>query len=120
MARQPFSKEQKLLSSAQFDAVFKGNRDPVKLKEFLFLMKPNSIDTNRLGIVISKKNIPLSVRRNRIKRQIRECFRTILDPNLGIDIVVLPRPAANFAKDNWTFLENVFLSLNKLKKEAKN
>lgn len=47
----------------------------------------------RLGIAVSKRNLRLAVERNRIKRLVRESFRTSGIRDLGLDIVVLPRAA---------------------------
>ena len=67
----------------------------LKTKEFLFLLKGNLMEENRLGIIVGKKHVPLSVERNRLRRLIREGFRTILDPELRIDLIVLVRPGIN-------------------------
>ncbi len=48
----------------------------------------------RLGVVVSKKVSKLAVRRNRIKRLMREVFRCKSHP-LGFDFVVIAKPAAN-------------------------
>ena len=48
--------------------------------------------TARLGIAVSKRNLRLAVERNRIKRLVRESFRTSGIRDLSLDIVVLPRP----------------------------
>lgn len=45
----------------------------------------------RLGIAVSKRNIRLAVERNRIKRLVRESFRTSSIRDLALDIVILPR-----------------------------
>lgn len=48
----------------------------------------------RLGLAISKKHARLAVQRNRIKRQVREVFRTNYDALAAGDYVILNRPAA--------------------------
>jgi len=45
--------------------------------------------------VIGKKTSPLAVNRNKIKRLVRESFRTTFNHFLGVDIVVVSRPPAN-------------------------
>jgi ribonuclease P protein component len=53
---------------------------------------------SRLGLVVARK-VGNAVRRNRVKRLCRECFRTC--PNLvppGIDLVVIARPGADALK----------------------
>ena len=70
------------------------------------------MEENRLGIIVGKKYVPLSVERNRLRRLIREGFRTILNPSLGIDLIVLVRPGINKNKKHWFLLKNLFLSVN--------
>ena len=70
------------------------------------------MEENRLGIVVAKKNVPLSVERNRIRRLIREGFRTILNPRMGLDLIVLVRPGVSQNKKHWLLLKNLFLSIN--------
>jgi len=70
------------------------------------------MEENRLGIIVSKKHVPLSVERNRLKRLIREGFRTILNPRMGIDLIVLVRPGINKNNNHWLLLKNLFLSVN--------
>jgi ribonuclease P protein component len=49
----------------------------------------------RLGLVVAR-SVGSAVRRNRVKRLCRECFRTLpsLLPN-GVDLVVIARPGAH-------------------------
>ena len=109
---QSFSSKNKLTNTAQFDEVFKKRSKTLKTAEFLFLLKDNLMDKNRLGIVVGKKNVPLSVDRSKLRRLIREGFRTMLPPALGIDLVVLVKPAANQSKNVWPSLKYLFLSVN--------
>ncbi|MGB1192376.1 MAG: ribonuclease P protein component, partial [Pseudomonadales bacterium] len=53
-------------------------------KYFTFLSTSNQQTKQRLGLVIAKKHIPLSVNRNKIKRAIREVFRQPLDQKTAI------------------------------------
>jgi len=57
----------------------------------MFLAKDNGRGFNRLGLVISKKNVQHAVDRNRIKRHIRETFRQLQAPDRGMDVIVLAR-----------------------------
>ena len=79
----------------------------------LFLAKPNHQGFNRLGMVVSKKSVPLAVHRNRIKRQIRESFRkTLTDNPVSLDIVVLTRAKAGSASDLGHMLADSFENLS--------
>ncbi len=109
---QRFSSKNRLTNTAQFDDVFKKASKTVKTKEFLFLLKNNFIEENRLGIIVGKKDVPLSVERNRLRRLIREGFRTVLNPRLSLDLIVLVRPGVKENKNHWFLLKNLFLSLN--------
>ena len=109
---QRFSSKNRLANTSQFDEVFKKSSKTLKTREFLFLLKGNLMEENRLGIIVGKKHVPLSVERNRLKRLIREGFRTILKPGLGIDLLVLVRPGVNNNNNHWLLLKNLFLSVN--------
>jgi len=58
---------------------------------FTVLSIRNKLDHPRLGLAIAKKNIKQAVRRNKIKRAVRESFRLNQHQLGNIDIVVLAR-----------------------------
>jgi ribonuclease P protein component len=86
-----FSREKRLLTPRQFKAVFDSPSGKVPGKNVLLLARNNELDHPRLGLVIGKKSVKLSVERNRLKRQIRESFRLNQDNLVGWDIVVVAR-----------------------------
>ena len=49
---------------------------------------PNLFDYHRLGFVIGKKTEKRAVRRNYMRRSIREVLKVILPPNFSFDIVI--------------------------------
>jgi ribonuclease P protein component len=86
-----FGREKRLLTPRQFKAVFDSPNGKVPGKNVLLLARDNELDHPRLGLVIGKKSVKLSVERNRLKRQIRESFRLSQDSLVGWDIVVVAR-----------------------------
>ena len=76
--------------------------------------KNNCLGHPRLGIVVSKRISKSAVIRNKIKRILRESFRTSMIRNENLDIVlIVTRP---FDKLNSSFceqLKNAFLSVEK-------
>ncbi len=86
-----FSREKRLLTPRQFKTVFDSPTGKVPGRNVLLLARDNDLDHPRLGLVIGKKSVKLSVERNRLKRQIRESFRLNQDSLIGWDIVVVAR-----------------------------
>ena len=117
MANQPkpnqsFSLKCRLAHSYEFDAVFDKNEAQVNSASLLLLAKPNSLGFNRLGMIVSKKSVPKSVQRSKVKRTIRETFRkTTSWPVLGWDIVVMTRLKLKSQQDLTGYLNDSFTSL---------
>lgn len=88
---QDFSREKRLLTPRQFKAVFDSPSGKVPGKNVLLLARNNDLDHPRLGLVIGKKSVKLSVERNRLKRVIRDSFRLNQDFLGGWDIVIVAR-----------------------------
>ena len=55
------------------------------------LAKSNQDLGLRLGIIVAKKHVKLSVQRNRIKRLMRESFRAVTQPIENLDMVILAK-----------------------------
>lgn len=94
MSKLGFSKALRLLTPADFKQVFDAADLRVSNKEVLILARANPFDRPRLGLVIAKKHIRLATQRNRVKRVIRESFRSLqldLQGSGGIDVIVLAR-----------------------------
>ncbi len=91
MVSRDFSREKRLLTPRQFKAVFDSPNGKAPGKNVLLLARNNELDHPRLGLVIGKKSVKLSVERNRLKRQIRESFRLNQESLVGWDIVVVAR-----------------------------
>ena len=94
MSASGFPRSARLLQAADFRAVFSQARYKVSCRHFLVLALPNPA-TGRLGVVVSRKNVPGAVGRNRVKRLIREHYRMRRANLAGIDLVVLARKDAH-------------------------
>lgn len=88
-----FPKRARLLRPAEYRRVF-GKACRVSDDAFTMLARHAEGDTARLGMAISKRNVPRAVDRNRIKRIGRESFRH-QRPGLPVfDVILLARPPA--------------------------
>lgn len=89
-----FTKGDRLLSTGDFKKVYRNGKKIVRPKA-VFYYTSNNFDRHRLGITISRK-AGNSVKRNRLKRLIREVFRlnlSRLKQDSYCDIVVVMRKA---------------------------
>lgn len=91
MVSQGFGREKRLLTPRQFKSVFDSPSGKAPGKNVLLLARANELDHPRLGLVIGKKSVKLSVERNRLKRLIRDSFRLNQSLLGGLDIVVVAR-----------------------------
>ncbi len=81
----------RLLSAAQFQQVFKRCEHKAGDRLMTVLAVKNGLDHPRLGTAVSIKAAGNAVRRNRIKRLIRESFRQHQVSLVGLDLVVTVR-----------------------------
>jgi ribonuclease P protein component len=83
-------RETRLVRRAEYDAVYREGRRRSS-REFTLFVRPNGLEVSRFGWSI-KKALGNAVRRNRIRRRLREIFR-LHRPEIasGWDIVVHPR-----------------------------
>lgn len=86
-----FGPEYRLLTPAQFKAVFDGATCKASGPSLLMLARTNSCEHARLGLVIAKKSVRRAVDRNKVKRIARESFRAHRAQLGNLDIVVLAR-----------------------------
>jgi ribonuclease P protein component len=82
----------KIKRSWQFRKIYK---EGVKYFDNLFVLYvlPNNTQETRIGLTVTKK-VGISVQRNRIKRLIREVFRSLSEIAPGNDLVIIARKAA--------------------------
>ena len=83
-----FDKTRRLLNKSDYDNVF-NQAKKIVTSEFIVLYRENTIGHARLGLALSKKMIAKAHDRNRLKRMLRETFRTRCLP--AVDIVILAR-----------------------------
>jgi len=91
MKRYSFSKEEKVLTSSDFKKVLQGGSTQ-RTEHFKVFIYPNRLERKRLGITTSRR-VGTAVKRNRIKRLLREFFRlhkTCLPPSSDIVFIVKP------------------------------
>jgi len=88
-----FTPAQRLVAGKQFEAAYKGGR---RKGDSLFgvIALPNGLSQARLGMAVSIKSCGNAVRRNLVRRVIRNTFRECQYPLAGLDIVVNARPGA--------------------------
>lgn len=85
-----FQRNKRLLTASDYKKVFlKPNK--VSTPELLFLYTENNQQKSKLGLAVAKKQIPLAVDRNRIKRLVRESFRVNSNNLNSIHVVVMVR-----------------------------
>lgn len=75
----------------EYQRLFDGNPVALSSRCFRVLCLPNSLPHPRLGVIVSKRCAKLAVRRNRIKRIVREYFRHHQAQLDNIDIVVIAK-----------------------------
>lgn len=86
-----FLKKLRLRSNSEFQRHFKKSPKKFASSCFTILINPNELKLPRLGVSLSKKNIPNAVDRNRVKRIVRESFRLRQHILPAVDIVIIGR-----------------------------
>lgn len=114
-----FSRQSRLLKPAQFRSVF---QQPFRSSDdyFRIMARTNDLQRHRLGMAVSKKACATAVGRNRIKRVVRENFRSRMlcqNADKTLDIVVLPTAKAA-SQDNKTLDESLLIHWQKLTTKA--
>lgn len=84
-----------LKKPSEFSKVYKRGKSFADKNIVVYYM-PNQLNITRIGFSISKK-VGNSVVRNRIKRLIRECFRTNFEGFDGYDLIFVARVRSNQA-----------------------
>lgn len=92
-ARLRFGRRRRLIRRRDFERVYRdGGRTRGELVRVVAL--PNGGDTSRLGLSVGKAIWKSAVRRNRVRRVLREAFRLALpDLPAGVDVILIPARA---------------------------
>ena len=93
------AKKIKIVKKQQFDAVF-SYKKRMSTDRILIYYRPNNNEFSRLGIITSKKNARLAHDRNRIRRILKEQFRTLYNQIPSCDFVVISKKNAAEAQNH--------------------
>jgi ribonuclease P protein component len=93
VASHTFSKEERLCSRKALEELFAGGHQSVSAFPIRAVFMPNEVGMVRIMVSVSKRYFKRAVKRNRIKRQLREAYRLqkeLLQPlEGGLDIAFL-------------------------------
>lgn len=109
-----FKKDNRLTKDKEFDNVFKNGRSNYS-KVFGLKVIKNDLEYSRVGILINTKVSKSAVKRNKLRRQIREILKKQFE-NIKInnDIVVIALPPA-IEKEYAELEESLLGQLKKLR-----
>ena len=89
--KQSFTRAERIALQKDFDAIFKEGKR-FRLSCVLLRARANALGHPRFGVSVGRR-AGNAVRRNRIKRLLREAFRRNKDSlGIGCDVVAVPRP----------------------------
>lgn len=97
----PLNKQQRLRSPAEFQEVYKSKQWGGSTHHTFNILgqAAENEPTSRFGVTVSKKVSKLAVRRNRIKRQVREFYRFHQADLIPVDLVITAKPSCDKASD---------------------
>ena len=109
-------KQAKLIKTDDFSSVF-NLRKRIAEPYLVMRYKPNELNRPRLGLIVAKKTAKLAVKRNYMRRVIRELFRLNQHDLPAIDLVI--QVQKTFEKTQFDVIKQEFTQLT-LKLIAKN
>jgi ribonuclease P protein component len=109
--KQAFGRSLRLCRAKDFQSVFK-QRNIFKESYCIVYTSPNSLAHSRLGVIISKKIVPLSTRRHQFKRIVRESFRFNQERLEGCDVIVMLKQHPESKAQLWSTLEPIWQKIN--------
>ena len=107
--RLSFTKADRILKRHEFIALSKSGRR-LQNEYFIAVFAPNQHGRSRIGVTVTKKVGP-AVKRNRIKRMVREYFRLNrhkLTGNWDINLIAKKQHTGYSAEQAYRSLENIF------------
>ncbi len=115
-----YPRELRLLSSGDFQQVFDDVEIKVPDQRILILARANGLDHPRIGFIISKKNIRRAVKRNLVRRIMRESFRLNQNNLPAHDMIIMARKGAGEigSEDLHKLAKKCWYRLNKKAKTA--
>lgn len=87
-----YPRQLRMLTAGDFQFVFDKATVKVPDQQILILARENNLGHPRLGFVISKKNVRRAVKRNHVRRIMRESFRLNQHQLPPVDMIILARP----------------------------
>lgn len=100
MTDRRFGRQRRLLAREQFDVVLRRPHVRMASGPFRLVARRNRAGFARLGLVVAKRVIRHSADRNRVKRCIRETFRTAMNDLPAVDVVIrLATPMADIRQN---------------------
>ena len=110
-----FTKEQRLLTPAAFKEVFDAPERKLHQTHLMAFVRSNDSEKPRIGMAITKRKVPTAVKRNLIKRQIRENFRLQSHKLESKDIVFIIKRSINELNNKELIREinNIFKKIEK-------
>jgi ribonuclease P protein component len=109
-----FPREFKLKKTDEYSSVF-SFRNRIFGEKLIAHFQPNQFNHARLGLVISKKVVKFSVRRNYMRRVLRELFRHHQSKMPHMDLII--RAQTPFCKKNYNEIVSEFdMLVSKLEK----
>lgn len=85
-----FPRHHRLIEKKDYQSVL-DHSFKINQKHLLAFCKPNELNYARLGIIVGKRSARQAVKRNQIKRILRESFRLHQHQLAGLDVVVIGR-----------------------------
>lgn len=83
-----FARCRRLTQAREFEQVIRRHQINLVAGPLRIRARTNTLAYARIGIVVPKKGTPTAVRRNRVKRIIREQFRLMAEHLPNLDIVI--------------------------------